>query len=384
VVPEAGVDEIGLIGVDEDFAQRLRSVGGEDRVLVPCSMEAISAGDELPSAIIMGPAVPTASALAATAHLDCTQPDVGVILVAEPDPELLRAALRAGARDVWSPHADSTDINASLATVLVASDKRRQYLARRARPEAPPANGPSANTVIVTLSPKGGAGKTMVSTNLAIGIAKSSNQSVALVDLDMQFGDVATALAIHPEYTIADAGPISENLAALKTKLMPHPSGLHVLCAPTEPVDAEKVTPREVRTMIATLQRDFDTTIIDTAAGLDDYTLAALDLATDLILVSTTDIFAINGTRKLLEVLEVIDLGEPDRHMVLNRANARVNIGRSQIEATLNCRVDVEIPSTRVVPLAMNKGQSLYEAGRVIRRPMLDLLSRFVDPKDQI
>ena len=64
---------------------------------------------------------------------------------------------------------------------------------------------------------------------------------------------------------------------------------------------------------------------------------------------------------------------------MLNRANARVNIARSQIEATLNWRVDVEIPSTRAVPLAMNSGTSLLDAGRVARRPMLELLERFLD-----
>ncbi len=378
------MEQVGLIGVDAEFAQRLQSSGSGERTLVPCSMEAIRDGVDLPEAIIIGPALSTDAALAATQHLDSTRPDVGVVIVAEPDPEMLRAALRAGARDVWSPDADGNDIETSLASVLVATGKRRQYMARRARPESSPAPAPSANAVIVTLSPKGGAGKTMVATNLAIGIAQSTNQSVALLDLDMQFGDVATALALQPEHTMAEAGPIAGNIAALKTKLTPHPSGLHVMCAPTEPVDAEQVDPDDVRKMIGTLQRDFDTTVIDTAAGLDDYTLAALDLATDLILVSTTDVFAINGTRKLLQVLEVIDLGEPDRHLVLNRANARVNISRSQIEATLNCPVDVEIPSTRAVPLAMNKGESLYTAGRVVKRPMLDLLGRFVDPKDQL
>jgi len=104
-----------------------------------------------------------------------------------------------------------------------------------------------------------------------------------------------------------------------------------------------------------------------------------LEIATDLAVVSTTDIFAINGTRKLLEVLEAIDIGEPDRHLVLNRANARVNIGRNEIESTLNWRVDVEIPSTRAVPMAMNKGESLFSAGRVARRafdPLAELKTR--------
>lgn len=334
------MDQLGLIGVDDELATRLaEAIGSEDR-LIRCSPDELDGA--LPLALVLGSGMTTAEALAMTQELDSTRPDVEVIIVAEPDSEMLRAALQAEARDVLSPEVDIAELETSLSQVFVATDKRRQYMARRARPEtAADAVAPSANTVIVVVSPKGRAGKTMVSTTLGFGIAQATNAPVALVDLDMQFGDVATALALSPEKTIADGVAVGENLAALKTMLTTHSSGLHVMCAPTEPVDAERVTSADARTIISTLQRDFPTTIVDTAAGLDEYTLAALDLATDLVLVSTTDIFDINGTRKLLEVLEAIDIGEPDRHVVLNRANARVNIGRSQIEATLNCQIDV-------------------------------------------
>jgi pilus assembly protein CpaE len=368
--------QLGLIGVDDEFQARLAGALGEDAVLVRCGADDLD-GD-LPPTIVVGPGVDTAKALEMTQRLDSTRRDVGVIIVAEPHPDLMRAALLAGARDVWSPAVNADELEASLQRVFVATERRREYTARHGRPTPEAAT----NTVIVVLSPKGGAGKTMVSTNLGVGIAETTGTSVVLVDLDMQFGDVATALALHPEETIADAVSVADNLTALKTMLTGHPSGLQVLCAPLAPEQADRVTPADAGKMVRTLQRHFATTIIDTAAGLDDYTLGALEMATDLVLVSTTDIFAINGTRKLLEVLEAIDIGEPDRHLVLNRANARVNIARSEIEATLNWRVDVEIPSTRAVPLAMNKGESLLSAGRVARRPMLELLGRFIDDGD--
>lgn len=373
------MDQVGLIGVDGDLASRLADAVGGAEHLVRCSSDGL--GGALPSALVLGPELSTEDALSMTRVLDSTRPDVGVIIVAEPDPAMLRAALQAGARDVWSPTVDIPELETSLAKVFVAAQGRREYIARRASPDTGVVSR-SARSVIVTVSPKGGAGKTMVSTNLAVGIAQATDQPVVLVDLDMQFGDVGTALGLNPEKTIADAVPISRNLPALKTMLTPHRSGLHVLCATTEPVDAERVTPADARAIIETLQGDFATTIVDTAAGLDEYTLQALELATDLVLVSTTDIFAINGTRKLLDVLEAIDIGEPDRHLVLNRANARVNITRAQIESTLNAQVDVEVPSTRAVPMAMNRGESIYSAGRVARRPMMELLGRFVDLKD--
>jgi pilus assembly protein CpaE len=177
-----------------------------------------------------------------------------------------------------------------------------------------------------------------------------------------------------------DAAESPEDVTRLKAMLTEHPSGVHALCAPSSPAGADKIDPDTATRLIGLMSSLFDTTVVDTSAGLDEFTLAALDQATDLLIVSTTDLFCIRGTRKLLDVLELIDIGEPDRHLVLNRANARVDISRSDIENSLHWEVDVEIPSTRAVPLALNRGQSLFDVGKVARRPMQELLARFVEP----
>ena len=190
---------------------------------------------------------------------------------------------------------------------------------------------------------------------------------------------MATALCLTPDKTVTDAARLVTNVTAVKTSLAAHPSGVHALCAPINPAEADLISPEATGQVIDTLTAEFQTTIIDTSAGLDEHTLSAIDRATDLVVVSTTDIFAVTGTRRLLDVLEEIDIGEPDRHLVLNRANARGDIDRAQIEETLNWTVDVEIPSTRAVPLAMNRGESLLDGGRIARKPMLELLARFVD-----
>ena len=371
-------ETIGLIGVDQGFRDRLDVAAGATVELVRCTVDDLDG--EVPSTLILGPELHTSNALRLAQQLDSTRTDVGVIIVAAPNAEMLHAALLAGARDVWSPDAAAHDLEEHLDRLFTATDRRRAYIAKHARATPP---GP-ANNVIVVVSPKGGAGKTMLSTNLGIGIASRSSQPVAIVDLDLRFGDVSTALGLSPTHTVTDAAPVADNPTVLKTLLTQHRSGLHALCAPHAPVEADLIDPADTTRIVRTLQQHFGTTIIDTSAGLDEHTLGALDIATDLVLVSTTDIFAINGARKLMEVLEAIDLGEPDRHLVLNRANARVNIARSQIEATLNWRVDVEIPSTRAVPLAMNSGTSLIEAGRVARKPMLQLLDRFLDEEDEV
>lgn len=386
-IPQEGVqtrrrttvsETIGLIGVDPGFRDRLDVAAGTAVELVRCTVDDLE-GD-LPQTLVLGPEIDVNNALRLAQQLDSTRGDVGVIIIHEPSPDMLRAALLAGARDVWSPDSQADEIEKSLERLFSAADRRRAYVAKHARATPP---GP-ANTVIVVVSPKGGAGKTMLSTNLGIGIAQRSASPVAIVDLDLRFGDVATALGLSPTHTITDAAPVADNPTVLKTMLTQHQSGLHALCSPLAPVEADLIEPPDTSRIIRTLQQHFGTTIVDTSAGLDEHTLGALDIATDLVLVSTTDIFAINGARKLMDVLEAIDIGEPDRHLVLNRANARVNIARSQIEAILNWRVDVEIPSTRAVPLAMNSGTSLMEAGRVARKPMLQLLDRFLTDEDDV
>ncbi|MGI9623456.1 MAG: AAA family ATPase [Acidimicrobiales bacterium] len=367
--------QIAIAGSQAEFTERVSGVLGAGTKIVPCSVESLSegsAGDF--DAIILGSEIPVQDALKTAQTLDSTRPDIGVVVVAEPHPRVLRAALLAGARDVWSPDMEVGELQMSMERVLAASARRKTATVTSSAPTAR-----TGHQVIVVLSPKGGAGKTTIATNLAAGVAMATDEPVGLVDLDLQFGDVAPALGLAPEHTMADAIGVLDNPTALKTMLAPHRSGVHTLCCPENPADADRVTPVASTRVVELMAAEFRTTVIDTAAGLDEHTLGALDMATDLLMVSTTDIFAINGTRKLLDILEQIDFGEPDRHLVLNRANARVDIERPEIEKTLNWSIDVEIPSTRAVPLAMNRGDSLYEVGRVARRPMVELLSRFID-----
>lgn len=365
---------IGIAGSEQDFVDRLGKVLDNGTTIVPCSLEELGSSDRRGlGAVVLGPGIPVGDALQMAQAIDSSTPNVGVVLMAEPHPRVLRAALLAGARDVWSPTIDDDELRASMDRIVALAQRRDAHEPTDER------RAGRQRQVIVVLSPKGGAGKTTVATNLAFGIAGATEAPVGIIDLDLQFGDVATAMTMAPDRSIADAARAAANPTAVKAMMAAHPSGIHALCAPTDPADADAITPDATGRIIDALAEEFPTLIIDTSAGLDEHTLAAIDRATDLVVVSTTDIFAINGTRKLLDVLEQIDIGEPDRHLVLNRANARVDIERPEIERTLNWTVDVEIPSTRAVPLAMNRGETLFDAGRVARRPMLELLARFVD-----
>ena len=109
------------------------------------------------------------------------------------------------------------------------------------------------------MSPKGGVGKTTVATNLAVGLAKLAPMGVVIVDLDLQFGDVASGLGLEPAYTISDlvSGDGANDAMVLKAYLSPHPCGLYAMCAPLSPADADKIKPAHVTTLISQLSLEF-------------------------------------------------------------------------------------------------------------------------------
>jgi hypothetical protein len=129
--------------------------------------------------------------------------------------------------------------------------------------------------VVISLCPKGGAGKTTVSTNLALGLAHAAPGEVVIIDLDLQFGDVSSALGLNFEHSFADAIRDFEKLdaPALKAYLTPHPTGLFVLCAPATPTEADDLTPEHVADLTDVVSRARD--------GGVDSALCILDAGSD-------------------------------------------------------------------------------------------------------
>ena len=273
------------------------------------------------------------------------------MIVAEPSNDLLQAALHAGARDVIAPGATNNELRAAFERVLDAARTRRS--AFDAEEETV-----DATRVILSMCPKGGAGKTTMATNLALGLARLAPGDAVIVDLDLQFGDVASALGIAPEATFTDAtrSSTSSTRPTLKANLAAHSSGLYVLCAPLTPTEADDVTTEQINKVLTLLIESFKYVVIDTASGLDEYTIAALDFATDLVLVSATDVPSIRSTQKEIDALRSIGKPEQRWHFVLNRADAKTGLTIAAIETAIGINVDVAIPSSRAVPMSLNRG----------------------------
>ncbi len=325
-----------------------------ERVLM---MDAARAVDTLtaeweapPEVVAVGPGLPDDVALRLAGALDERVPETVVVLVAEPSPEIFERALRAGVRDVVAPDADDAALRAAVEKAAEAAERRRS-----ARPE-PDGSGP-AGRIIVVVSPKGGSGKTTVATNLAVDLAGREGDTV-LVDLDVQFGDASSALQLLPEHTLTDAVAAREpDATSLKVLLSKHDaSGLYVLAAPHDPVEGEQIPAERAATAIELLAKEFRYVVVDTSAGLAEHTLAALEVASDLVLICSMDVPSVQGFRKTITALDQIGMTSQARHVVLNRADARVGLETSDIERTVGVAIDVELPSSRSIPLSVNQG----------------------------
>jgi pilus assembly protein CpaE len=211
--------------------------------------------------------------------------------------------------------------------------------------------------VIVVISPKGGSGKTAVSSNLAVALAHRYPGRVVAVDLDVQFGDLGTALSLSSEHTLAQLARTSQiDATTVKLFLTPYEYGLYVLAGAKDPVDADSIRHAHVSEVLPLLAQNFDYVIVDTPAGLDERTLAAIDCATDLLLVSSLDVTSIRSLRKALDALDHMGV-KAERKLVLNRADAKVGLNPSDAEEAIGLSICCSIPSSREIPLSLNLGR---------------------------
>jgi pilus assembly protein CpaE len=355
--------------------------GDQPRAVLSIVDEIVADGVDV---LCIGDDVPLELAFAVAARIDQNHAHVSVLLLAAPWPEVWREALRSGVRDVVDPGKGHTEVAPALDRAL----KRAAHL-HELRSAATPSE-PETGRVIVVLSAKGGSGKTMVASNLAAALARLARGPVALVDLDVQFGDAASALGLVPEHTIAGLAVVPEiDSTTLKVFLTPHePSGAFVLCGAASPEEGDTVTDKHAARVVELLRRDFACVVVDTSAGIDELTLAALDHATDAVLVSTMDVSSIRNLGKEIYALDRVGLLPSSRHFVLNRADARVGIDVADVRAALGMDVDASVPSSRTVPLSMNQGSPIVvdDPSSPGARELMKLAARFLSdapPRDE-
>jgi pilus assembly protein CpaE len=252
--------------------------------------------------------------------------------------------LEAGADDVVARPFEARELEARVEALLLRF--------QRSKDMAPviSADGLTlarARRTIVVYSPKGGVGTTMIATNVAIAAAQQRPDRVVLVDLDLQFGSVATQLNLEPKHTIADVvrddGALRES-ELLRTYAMRHGSGLHVLAAPHSPESAETITPEHVGMILRTLLDGFDLVVVDAGSTLDERTLTAFEAAEALILPVNPEIATLKAVHALLEFLNEAGSIGLKSSFVLNNTFAREILKLRDVESYLGTRMSVELP----------------------------------------
>ncbi|HUQ64244.1 MAG TPA: AAA family ATPase [Acidimicrobiales bacterium] len=316
-------------------------------------------GQSEASVAVLGPGIAAPVQIALAQALDVLCPEMCVVLVAKATSRLWEQALRAGVREIIPVGAEDEELRLALTRAGEAAARRRaSSVSGVERDEAP------RGRIITVMSPKGGAGKTTVATNLAACLAEGAPGRVAIVDLDLQFGDVASALGLGPQSTMADAARAEGRLdsTAIKVFLEPHPSGLYALVGPHFPAEAEEVSPATVARVIDVLAAEFAYVILDTGAGLDEFALAAAERSDDLVLVCVTDVPSIRGLRKALDAIDLLGMTKQRRHLVLNRSDDKVGLSVRDVEATIGLTVQASLPTSREVQISMNQGSPVLES----------------------
>lgn len=337
---------------------------------------ALLQGAPLPAVAVLDPGASIDAALSLAVELDRSF-NIACVLVSDQAAALGLAAMRAGVRDIIAPDAPVDEMKSALER---ATSHSGQQLHRP--PSGVPGGGARRGKVITVASPKGGVGKTTVSTNLAVGLAQKLPQSTVLVDLDIHFGDVASALNISPEYTLPDMahGPASNDPLALKSYLYQHQTGLYVVPGSDSPAAADAVTAKEVANLLDTLAGQFQYVVVDTAPGLSEHTLSVLDQTDILVMVTSLDVPGIRGLRKELDTLRDIGLILESRSVVLNFMHPSRGISVADVEASIGRKVDFQMPQSNSVPISINQGVPLLQAAS--RDPVAKALRALVEAID--
>lgn len=314
-------------------------------------------GDPTIRVVIISPSVKEDLAFELSESIRIQFPQVNLLLVRNRiDVSVLSGALESGIRDV---------IDAQDATSLVNSVKRCESIAETLSGQSRMGNAPTHRGRVITVySAKGGCGKTTIASNLAASLADRDASRVCLVDLDLQFGDIATALRISPTKTISNALEMAESIdiEGLVKVLLRYEEKFDVLLAPTNPADIEVITTNFISRTISTLQRNYEYVVIDTSPSLNEITLQTLQESDLVLLITTLDMPAIKNMKLTLSTLDALGFPNSRRKLVLNKSDLRVGLSKSDVEELVGETVSYEVPSSIKVPSSTNDGQLVIYA----------------------
>lgn len=332
------------------FERRIKVVGDAKN-----GEEAISLTREMqPDIVLMDINMPVMDGIKATEEITMIAPETSVVIMSvQGDHEYVRKAMLAGARDFLVKPFSADDLIRTVVKTYEIESKRRQRLSGSRRIED------IKSRIITVFSTKGGVGKTTLASNLAVSLARTTKKMVALLDLDLQFGDIAIVLNLSVKNTISD---VIKDINQLDAELMDeymvnHFSGVRVLPAPIKPEYAEYITSSHVEKIIGILKESYHYIIIDTSASFHETVLASLDMCDKILFVSTLDLPTIKNVKTGLDVMESLHYPKEKISIVLNKASEQFGIKYKDFERTLNYSIWAYVPEdSQTVIMSANKG----------------------------
>ena len=346
--------------------------------IVACTQEAAVAKqleDDGPyDVLVAGPLAATWTGLAKIELIRQAFPLTSVVLAFDGRPDArLRDVIRTGAVDLIELPAGDDEILEALERALALHEATLAaipvpepvvQLVEAAAPAA--AEGSGRGRVYAVASATGGCGKTFMATNLAYFLQTHAGGRVCLVDLDLQFGEVSTALRMRPRYTIYDALEREDEPEFLQDHieeyLSVHETGFHVLAAPRDPVEAERVTPADIVRIVEAVRRRFDHVVIDTPAQLSEIVTVSLDLAELLFVMTTLDLPSVRNMSVFLSTLERLRIPTETIQLVLNKAESDVGIDIAQVEKLFPQGFRAVLPYAKEVSRSINLGSPVMAA----------------------
>jgi pilus assembly protein CpaE len=356
--------------------------------------EAIASAKESdPDVVLMDINMPDMDGISATEIIRKELPFAQIVILSvQGDPNYMRRAMLAGARDYLTKPPSVDELISAIRNAGNVAVEERKKESRR----YPPQTGalgtggffiPQVLTlgrVIVVYSPKGGTGCTTIASNLAITL-HNEETPVLLVDANLQYGDVAVMLNERGQNSVADLTPRVDELDqdVLNDVLITHKlSGIKVLASPSRPEQSESVSGDAFGKVLQYLRQFYSYIVIDTSSTLTDVVLASFDASDVIILLATQDIPSINNARMFLDLIEVLKLDRDQVLLALNRYDKRIAISpeaigenlRHDVEAVLPLDDRIVVPSVnRGVPFVLNSkakqiSRAVMELAEVVRR----------------
>ena len=310
-----------------------------------------------PDVILMRIEEPLVRPVQTLSRINDGLPDLPIVVFStESNIRLMRQSMVSGASDYLQEPLQSEDVEAAIMRVL--ERKEREGMRRRGELADPVAQG----TVITVFGAKGGIGKTTIASNLAVALATEAHQTVALVDMDTRFGDIAITMDIPVERSIADLARNLDNVDrnSLREYLVQHESGVRILPAPTRPSDWRNLTAQHIRDVVDVLAQTHDFVILDTPGTFNEIVAAAIEVGTMILLITTLDMASIKDTVLALEMLHERFGNDEERiKVVLNRAGIDTGVREKDVERTLDSPLWWRIPQDQEVVKAAQLGRPI-------------------------